>query len=139
MPVLTVRKQTIAFSGSVDGLAKKTLVSQYITVPFKTLSVGAFFAPNTNRTLNLEFFVSPDASAPTAKPLTGTNVLAALGHVGYIAGEAERRKVSAEIGPFSAGQYLKVFADNTDTFPHTIDAEIEIELIYEEPEKVEVV
>jgi len=128
------RLQTIAFFGTVSAGAKKTLVSKRINVPFRIKQIACSFAPGVNRLMNLEFYFSPDNSAPTAKPLTGTNILAALGHVGYLTGDNERKVMDVEIDTVTAGYYLKVFADNTDTYDHTIDGQITIELHYEEEE-----
>lgn len=125
------RSQTIAFFGTVSPNSNKTLVSKKITVPFRVKEIACSFAPGVNRLMNLEFYISPDDSAPTAKPLTGVNILASLGHVGYLTGDNERKRLEVEVEPVSAGLYLKVFAENTDTYEHTIDAQITIELIYE--------
>lgn len=128
----TTRLQTISFFGTVDASSNKTLVSKRIEVPFKVKEIACSFADGVNRLLNLEFYISPDKSAPTAKPLTGTNILASLGQVGYLTGNNERKRQMVEIEKTSAGQYLKVFANNEDTYDHTIDAQITIELIYKE-------
>ena len=124
------RLQTIAFFGTVDANTNKTLVSQRIEVPFRVKSLSCSFAPGVNRLMNLEFYVSPDDSEPTNKPLTGINILASLGHVGYLTGDNERKPMNVETIPFNPGQYLKVYANNNDTYDHTIDAQITIELIY---------
>jgi len=137
MPEETRRLQTIAFFDTVAGGAKKTLVSPRIEAPFKVKGVRASFAPGVNRLMNLEFYVSPDDSAPTTKPLTGINILASLGHVGYITGDDEFKEMAVEMETISSGYYLKIFSDNTDTFEHTIDAQVTIELIYKEPKTPE--
>jgi hypothetical protein len=128
------RLQTIAFFGTVGASTGKTLVSKRIERPFKIKEIAASFAPGVNRLMNLEFYISPDDSEPTAKPLTGTNILASLGHVGYITGDDERKEMKTEVEMHEGGYYLKVFADNSDTYEHTIDAQITIELFYEVPE-----
>lgn len=127
----TKRLQTIPFFGTVSASSNKTLVSKRIDVPFKIKEIACSFAPGVNRLMNLEFYVSPDDSAPTAKPLTGTNILASLGHVGYLTGDDERKRQAIEMEPSGAGYYLKIFAANSDTYDHTIDAQITVELIYE--------
>jgi len=134
MAKVETRLQTLSFSGKVDAGANLTLVSQRINVPFKVKEISCSFAPGVNRLMNLEFYVSPDDSAPTVKPLTGVNILAALGHVGYITGDDERKVLNVEMETISAGYYVKVFAENTDTYEHTIDAQVTIELQYKNME-----
>jgi len=136
MPKITTRLQTIPFYDTVAPQKAMTLVSKRINVPFKVKKVSADFAPGTQKTLLLEFYVSPDDSAPTAKPLTGINVLATLGHSGIMIGDDRLREYPVEMDIVSAGYYLKVFAENTDTEPHTIDAQVLIELQYFEEEKI---
>jgi len=137
MPKEKTRLQTIPFFDMVSGKTNKTLVSKKINVPFRVKEIAASFAPGVNRLMNLEFYVSPDDSAPTTKPLTGINILASLGHVGYITGDDEFKEMAVEMETISSGYYLKIFSDNTDTFEHTIDAQVTIELIYKEPKTPE--
>ncbi len=125
------RLQTIPFFGKVSPASNKTLVSQRINVPFRIKKIACFFAPGVNKLMNLEFYVSPDSSAPTSKPLTGINILASIGHVGYLTGDSEKKEMDVEVEVRTRGNYLKVFAENKDTYEHTIDAQITIELIYE--------
>jgi len=134
MPKEVSRLQTIAFFSTVSANTNKTLVSKRIERPFRVKQIAASFAPGVNRLMNLEFYISPDDSAPTAKPLTGTNILYPLGHVGYITGDNERKVLDLEIETVTGGYYLKVFAENKDAFEHTIDAQVTIELFYEEEE-----
>ena len=124
------RLQTIAFFGTVKANSNKTLVSHRIGVPFRVKSIAASFAPGVNKLMKLEPYISPDDSEPTAKPLTGINILASLGHVGYLTGDSERKPMDIETMPSNAGQYLKIYANNDDAYDHTIDAQITIELIY---------
>jgi hypothetical protein len=130
MPTEIRRLQTIAFFDTVPGSSAKTLCSKRIEVPFKIKSIRAAFAPGVNRLMNLEFYVSPDDSTPTKKPLTGINILESLGHVGYITGDDEWEEHPVEVEEKSAGAYVKVFADNRDVYEHTIDAQVLIELYY---------
>ena len=130
MPKEETRLQTIAFFGAVTANTNKTLVSHRIDVPFKIKEIACSFAPGVNKLMNLEFYISPDDSEPTAKPLTGLNILASLGHVGYLTGDDERKEMKVETIPSNAGQYLKVYANNNDAYDHTIDAQVTIELIY---------
>jgi len=129
---------TISFFGKVAANSKVTLVSKRITVPFELQRIRASFALNTNRTLRLEFFISPDKSAPTVKPLTGFSVLSESGQVDYLVGDDDMKEVPIRIAVKVAGMYIKVFADNQDSYEHTIDAQAFVmmkERVVAEPEK----
>lgn len=114
---------TIAFFDTVAAHSKMTLVSKRITVPFELQRVKASFALNTNRQLRIEFVISPDDSTPTDKPLTGFNVLSELGQVEFLVGDDDTKEVPMRIDVRVAGMYVKVFANNLDSYDHTIDAQ----------------
>jgi len=129
---------TISFFGKVAANSMVTLVSKRITVPFELQRVRASFALNTNRMLRLEFFISPDKSAPTVKPLTGFSVLSESGQVDYLVGDDDMKEVPIRIAVRVAGMYIKVLADNQDSYEHTIDAQAFVmmkERVVAEPEK----
>lgn len=111
---------TLVFHGTVAANSKKTLVSQRLKFPFATKEIISYFALNTNRELRLEFFVSPDDSAPTSKPLTGHSILSTLGEVPYVVGDDGPVPVPYHVLFKDIGLYLKVFADNRDSYEHTI-------------------
>jgi len=127
----TSRLQTLLFFGTCPASSGKTLVSRRINKPFRVKEVAASFAPGVNRLMRLEFWISPDDTAPTSKPLTGFNILAELGHAGYITGDDERKVMRIEAERMERGYYIKVFAKNEDTYDHTIDAQVTIELLEE--------
>jgi len=130
-----VRKTTISFASTVDASSNKTLVSQRIGTPFSVLRVRASFAPGCERLMKLYFFVSPDNSAPTDAAPTGTNVLTQIGQVAYIVGDDEWKEFPLEILFPERGYYIKVYAENDDTFEHTIDAQVSIALVEQEGEE----
>lgn len=115
---------TISFFGTVAANSNVTLVSKRITVPFELQGITASFALNTNRTLQLEFFIAPDDSAPTDKPLHGFSVLSELGQVEYLTGDDDSKKIPMRVAVRVAGMFMKVFATNTDSFAHTIDVQM---------------
>lgn len=120
--------KTIPFFGTVAANSKATLVSKLITVPFELQRVKVSFALNTNRTLRVEFFISPDRSVPTDKPLTGLSVLSELGQVDYLVGDDDSKEVPVKMDVLTSNMYIKVYADNRDSYPHTIDAQVFIRL-----------
>ena len=124
------RQVTTSFFDEVAAGSKKTLVSKRITVPFSTKRIRCAFPPGVNRLMKLYFYVSPDSSAPTTAPPTGYNILAQTGHAAYITGDADIKDFLMEIMEFTRGQYIKVYAVNEDTYPHTIDVQITVEFAY---------
>jgi hypothetical protein len=58
---------------------------------------------------------------------TGEDLLSIYGQVPYLVGDDERKEFPHEILVRRAGTYLKVYANNIDTFPHTLDAQIVID------------
>lgn len=131
------RLTTASFHGTVAASSKLTLVSNRIDLPFKTKRIRAAFAPGTNRLLRLYFFVSPDESAPTTEEPTGSNVLREMGPQGYITGDDNIVDFQHELEQEFSGMYLKVYADNIDTYEHTIDAQVTVEILPREEEEEE--
>jgi len=128
----TSRLVTSSFHDTVAASSKKTLVSNKINLPFRTKRIRAAFAPGTERLLRLYFFISPDEEAPTTKPPTGMNVLTQLGPQAYIVGDDTIVDFQHELEQKVSGMNLKIYADNLDTYPHTIDAQITVEIFPEE-------
>lgn len=122
------RLVTISFHGTVAANSKKTLVSNKVDLPCTTKRIRAAFAEGCNRTLQLSIFISPDSSAPTAGPPTGANIFSELGHSSYIVGNDCIVDFLHETASKSAGVYLKVYANNTDDYEHTIDVQITVEV-----------
>lgn len=118
----------ISFVGTVAANSKATFVSKLITVPFELQRVRVSFALNTNRTLRVEFFISPDKSAPTDKPLTGLSVLSELGQVDYLVGDDNIKEIPMRMQVKTSNMYVKVYADNTDSYEHFLDAQMFIRL-----------
>jgi len=131
MPQDTIEKRlmTVPFFGTCLASSEVTLVSKRINVPFRVARIRASFALNNNRTLLLRFFVSPDDTAPTTGKPTGVSILAERGQVDYITGDYEVKEFPTEILFKEAGYYIKVHATNNDTFDHTVDAQITVELL----------
>lgn len=123
------RKSIASFFGTVAASSNVTLVSRKITAPFITKRIRASFALNVNRTLQLSFFISPDAENPTDVRPNGSSLLAQLGQVDFVVGDDEIKEFNVEVESPTANQWLKVFAVNADSFEHTIDAQIAIEFM----------
>jgi hypothetical protein len=82
-----------------------------------------------NRTMTSKYFISFDPEAPTTEQPNGTNVLAQTGQAEYITGDDEIKEFAQETEqPFSNG-WIKIYSENSDTFDHTIDAQVTLELL----------
>lgn len=125
------RKTTVSFFGTVAASSELTLVSKRITAPFKTLAFAVSFPPGMNRTVELRPYISLDPTAPTTGRPTGVNMLTQLGQSENIVGDDERKIITLEVVNPSRGAFLKVYANNTDTFSHTVDAQITLEFLDE--------
>ena len=131
------REMTLSFFGTVDAGNIKTLVSKRINTPFSINNIIASFALNTNRTLKLSFWISPDDDAPTSGNPTGVSILAERGQVDFLVGDDEQKDFTTELIQNTAGWYIKVRAENTDAFPHTIDSQVTLKLnpVIEKPKE----
>lgn len=121
--------QTISFFDSVSALSKRTLVSQRITSPFMVRRLRAAFPAGVDRQMTLRFYVVGTKEAPTDAPPSGASLLKAVGQVDYLTGDDNVIDVAHEVVSHEANQYLAVYADNADTFDHTIECQVTIEFI----------
>lgn len=122
-------KKTIMFSGTCLAGDQIVLVSQRITTKYITKKFVASFAMNTNRTLKIRYFISPDPTAPSTGTPTGVNILASYGEEYWLAGDNEQKSIEHEVEVSSAGSYIKIYAQNEDGFDHTIDCYVIIDTI----------
>ena len=118
---------TLPFAGTVAAGGELTLVSQHLKFPYTIRSLHSSFALGCDRTTQIRFFRSPDDSAPTTGQPSGTDLLLQHGQVPYLVGDDEQKIFPHEFPVLERGSFLKVYAKNTDTFPHTIDAQIVID------------
>ncbi len=49
------------------------------------------------------------------------------GQVDYVVGNDDTKDMQQDVSMHESGSYLKVYAQNSDTFDHTIDAQVTIE------------
>lgn len=118
---------TVPFHGTVEAGSEKTLVSQILGFTYKTKVFRISFALNTNREMRIKFFISSDKDAPSAGEPLGDNPLEPYGGVSYVVGDDEIKDLPHEMKVLTAPTWLKVHAENTDSYSHTIDAEVFIE------------
>lgn len=120
--------KTASFSGVCTANSDLTLVSDRISSPFTIAHIAAHFALNTNRLLQLSFFVSPDPDAPTSGPPGGFDVLGEYGQVSYITGDDDVKRFDNSARSQTSPSWLKVYAHNTDAFDHSVDVQITIQI-----------
>lgn len=130
-PCFCFMKNVIIFSGTCAARSELTLVSKRISYSFRVLEVNVSFAQGTERTLQIRFFVSPDPSAPSAGHPTGVNLFAVFGEDFFLIGDNESKRMDFAVEVKEKGMYLKMYANNTDVYEHTVDAFAVIETIEE--------
>lgn len=118
---------TLAFAGTVSSGGELTLSSKLLNFPFMIRTLHSSFALGNDRTTQIRFFLSPDKSTPTTGHPSGQDLLLAYSQVPYLTGDDEYKTFPHEIPVRESGSFLKVHANNTDTFDHTIDAQIIID------------
>lgn len=115
------------FNGSVSAGGELTLVSKRLTFAYTIRRLITSFALGTNRTLQVRFYKSLDPSAPSSGKPTGLDLLSLYGEDSYLVGDDELKNFPHEIDVSEQGTYIKVYGNNTDSFDHTLDAQVIIE------------
>lgn len=123
------KTQTISFFGTCGASANVCLVSKQISSSFDVKKIRASFAPGVNRLMTLKFFISPDPQTPTTTRPNGVNILQQTGQANYITGDNEFKEFVHEVQMAERNAWIKVYAENADTFDHTIDAQVTIEYL----------
>ena len=118
---------TLHFHDSVDPLSEKTIVSERINFPFRITQIIVGFPPGTNRLVRIKIFVAADDSAPTSGEPEGVNIFAQYGQRDYVTGDAAMLRFPHMIDVPERGMWIKVYANNLDTYSHTIDVHVTIE------------
>lgn len=113
----------ICFLGTVAAEGELTLCSKRLNFPYTTQSVRCFFPLNTNRTVQISFYISPDDTVPATGKPTGQSIFSPYSPIDYIVGDNELKEIVHQVEVKEMGTYIKVYAKNTDAFPHTVDAQ----------------
>lgn len=114
-------RQTVIFSGICYANSELTLVSKRIGFRFRVIKFVTSFALGTDRTLQLRLFVSKDPTAPSTGRPTGVNILGLFGEDPFVIGDDEQKVMDLDIEYKERGRFLKIHANNTDSFDHTVD------------------
>ncbi|MBA7552761.1 hypothetical protein ES705_45335 [subsurface metagenome] len=119
---------TIPFFGTCLANSELVLVSKRLNFRYITKKIIAFFALNTNHTLQIIPYLSYDPTAPVTGLPSGSALFSPYGQVGYLSGDDEHEEHQHELIVNQIGSYLKIYANNTDSFDHTVDAQIQIQV-----------
>ena len=103
------------------------MVSKHIGHPYEVNRIRARFAQGCNNTLKMAFYISPDNDEPASGAPTGVSMLQDYGQVDYVVGNDDTKDMQHNVLMPESGSYIKVYAQNSDTFDHTIDAQVTIE------------
>jgi len=127
--------QTLHFFDTVDANSNKTVVSTHLRVPYWIKYHRVRFPEGTERKLKIYLYYSWDPETPTTQPPEGHNFLSDYAATPYIVGDGETVEGPDESLVREMGSWLKVYAVNEDSFEHTIDVDITIDMIIE-PERL---
>ena len=94
---------------------RATLVSKRIPVPFRVVELGMFYEVGTEFLLCYKWFVSTNASAPTAAEPSDQLLMQALGEQHHFVGEGAYQRVTVGVDVPRRNQYLKVHMLNNST------------------------
>ena len=122
---------TVPFKGTCLANSTVILVSERLTFPYRTERIISSFALNTNHTLHLIPYLSWDPSTPSTGLPSGSSLFSPYGQVEYLSGDDEHEEHIHQTLVKRFGSYLKIYANNIDSFDHTIDVQIQITVIEE--------
>ncbi len=105
----------------------KTLVSKRLDFPYTITKVRIDFARETRKKLQIKVFVSNDDEVPSSGEPHGYNVFHDFSQAEYVVGD-EPLEVDVGFKVKRQGTYIKVYGNNTDTFPKTIDVKVTIDM-----------
>jgi len=118
--------KVVSFFGTVAANSEKVLVSPRIATPYVVKEISARFAQGCNNLVINKFYIASDNHAPASGEPSGTSLLADYGQVDYVSGNDDTKRMRHEVAVGQGGTYLKVYAENSDSFEHSIDVQIEI-------------
>ena len=119
--------KTIAFFGTCEARSTKVLVSLRISRPFRLKGIHAKFPSGCENLVALRFYAANDDEAPSSGAPSGLSMLADYGQVDYVVGDGDTKRMEHEVEIDFGGSYLKVYANNTDFWPHGVDVQMFIE------------
>ena len=119
--------KTVSFHGTCAAGATVVLVSKRIGHPYEVKHITCTFAPGCDNLMQVKFYTSYDDEAPAAAEPSDISMLRDYGQVDYVIGNANQKRMEHDLEVNNSGSYLKVYANNSDTFDHSVDVQMEIE------------
>lgn len=119
--------RSVPFYSTVDASSVKNLTSKRIGFPYIIRKINISYDLGQEFLVQHKFFASLDDNTPSSGEPSGTNILETLGQVGYLVGDGEDEEIGVGYRVDFAGSYIKIHANNTDSFEHHVNAVIEID------------
>jgi hypothetical protein len=124
----TGQKVTLNIIGTVPALTSVCFASHPIARPFLLYLVRPHFALNQNRQVELRIYASYDDDTVNITPVSGTNILQATSVNPYLVGDDEYKEIFQDYAVPEANTFLKILASNLDSYDHTVDCQLFLEL-----------
>lgn len=120
--------KTLMFGGTCSARSVLTLVSRWIQRAFRVKRITCRFPAGCLNLMALTFFHATDDEAPAAGKPSGISLLQDYGERDSVRGENVQIVLEHQVQVKSGGSWIKVYAENTDFFDHSVDVDIEIEV-----------
>ncbi len=121
----------LTFAGVVAANGELTIASRKLDFAYKVVSIRVTFPPGSGRLVKVYYIISKDPTIPsTGKPL-GQSVLGQYSTDDYFVGNGELKKVECGVEVRQRGSWLKVYAVNSDSVVHVVDAQVVLEKLEE--------
>lgn len=114
----------IPFFGTVLAASEKTLSSGLLSFGYRTEEVQIGFPVGSDRLVQVKVFIGSDGTEPASGEPGGVNVFELAAHVAYIVGDDVTLRIPVEMEMRERNSFIKVYANNTDVFNHTIDVRV---------------
>jgi len=117
--------KTIPFLGSVRAKKDTVLVSEELRFPYTVKSARIDFPRDVQRMLRIKIFVSFDDTVPEEGEPRGYNIVK-YGNVNYVVGDSGPVVFNLGVPVRRASTWIKIYAKNLDSFDHTVDVKVDI-------------
>ena len=122
------KKYSIPLHGTVSANSTVSISSSLFDFPFRFLKARIGFPPGSHRKVQIKIIISSDTANPSTGVPHGHSLLSLYSTTDYIVGDDESVDV-LYVGDFPPRRCIKVYANNTDGWDHTVDVVCDIEEI----------
>ena len=123
------------YKRQVSANSELTLSTNLIDYPYTIEEIQIGFPPGVDRTVQIKVFISSDSSTPSSGEPVGTNIFRFVGPNDYIVGDDETVRIPIALDVDNTPTWIKVYANNTDSYDHTVDVKVLIDLHAPDTEK----